>query len=1639
VCNLPHNRPTTLPAPGPRRVVRAAGITAAPLIRRVLALLAGLVLLAAAPSPGTAAVPVEPASAFQSHIEALAHLGDRSSGTAGQRQAADYIRAHFARLGIQTTGTQRFRLPVRRHHGSRLRLPERNLELPVQPLWVNAVSPETVAPEGLRGPLVYAGAGDLAALRGRQVEGAILLVEMEAGKHWLQLANLGARALLVIDRGQDRRGLYQNQFELSPVRFPRLWIPARDLAAHLGDVTRAPDGLLAEDARLTSETLWEEAEAENIYALIPGTDPRLEKELLVVEAFYDSTAWVAGRAPGADEACGAASLLQLAEALQAQPPGRSVLLLATAGHAQTLAGLREAVWSIHARSKEFILARQRLSERIKDSRRIAENISLEALATEHPDPLLLEALRDQIKTRSDHIAGQLMRLRLDDPTAAAHSIRHLADRRQLLRSLGWRARFDDLNADERQALADLVGPARDRHRAVLADAKRQLAHLQQAAGFRSLVRERELAAFISLHLSSHGDGLGAFNDGWLFNLRPSINRASAYRQLDETLRQAADAIEAQNALEGFFQDTLRPSRRRPWQSYFPDRPPLGGEISALAGYHGVTLATTHDARSRWGTPGDIPEHVDVAFAARQSFLVGRLVDALSRAPRLHEGQFPQDGFSVVSGRAKFLRQGELFADQPAPETVILAFQGAGRHHALVDQLGGFELRGVADKKHVFDKVIIEGYRFDPVSGEAIWAIDKQGTGKDAYRVKMDRENMETNLIMFACRASTVFNLLEPRSFRPMTKIQLIDGRREASPLRYWYSRIDTRESTISTLYLEPGTRLKLTLSDTVLRKKMILTGADADHPEGLGYRVDDWPLLHQTEYRTAGDMWALLGPRIDSLEAHGIHDERLRNLQQEGRGALEEARQALEARVYDRFLAAANRSWALASRVYDQVEQTQRDVLFGVLFYIALFVPFTFCLERLLFAYRNIHKRIVAFSLILILLIAMIYHVHPAFELAYSPSVVILAFFIMGLSLIVTLIIFFRFEEEMAQLQRRARERSAQEISRWKAFVAAFFLGVGNLRRRRLRTLLTCTTLIILTFTIMSFTAVKSSRHQTRMRLQEATPYRGFLIKNANWQSLPPEALPALAHAVPGAAGVAPRVWLEAEDRTRATAVPVRRDNRTFTAMGVVGLSAAEGRLTGIAGVLTGGRWFNDDQEQAVILPERLAAGLGIDPQRPADATVELWGVPYRVAGVFAPERLQARPDLDGEPLTPVIFPSESATAITDVELEALESGDDLRTFQSRYQHVATDLVVFMPCDTLMGQGGRLKAVAVVPGPATDMAATAMQLVDRFGLMLFSGESQGTFVYSSSETIQYSGLPNVFIPMLIAVFIVLNTMIGSVYERKREIAIYTSVGLAPTHVAFLFIAEALAFAVLSVVLGYLLAQTSAKFLAETRLWAGITVNYSSLAGVAAMLLVMLVVLVSVIYPARVAAQIAIPDVNRSWTLPDPKQSRMEITLPFLIKFGERHSAAGFLLEHLTSHQDVTHGLFSTDDISCSAPGESVLSPGQPMRPCTRLTSRVWLAPFDFGIMQRVDIRFYPTAEDPAYLEIRLRLTREAGEANAWGRINRTFVNDLRKQLLVWRSLDSHQLNQFERKLNSLLAGPAQRAARQPSDDATAAA
>lgn len=1570
-------------------------------------------------------------------IETLAGLGDRSTGAPGCARAADFIEAYFKALSPDGAGRLGYLTPVMRHGPASLESPQKGRRAALRPAALNALTPGA-AENGLDGPAVYVGRGDFGDMNGKPVSGSIVLMDLDSGRNWINAAQLGAKALVYVDKAQgDRpatRGLYQDKFELTPVVFPRFAIRDAEARALFGDYEQRPADLAGGPVRLTAEARWEQALSDNLYLLVPGRDPELSGQIVLVTAFYDSGAFTPGTAPGADQAASVAALLDFAASLRDAPPARTVLLAAVSGQEQSQAGMREFVAALRVKGRELRGQAREHEAAIERQKEVIGAVEAAMAAgggqASLENPLLHEVLLTGVKDEADTLTTALMRLRLEKGRGGDEAAKALESRRQLLRRIMFRENFSGLSEAERDILAELLPLAEKRLSEAAREAESRLVCVMRGRDLRKLTGEKDIVAAVSLYLSSHGEGVGAFCDGFTFDLKPEVNMAQNFGRLGRFVAEAAGRSLAEAGLPpDYFIDALRPSPLRSWQSHLPDKPRLGGEISAIAGILGFTLATAGDGRLLWGTPDDTPGRVDLPALTRQSRFVTGVLSELASTPFDPGDKRPRNVFTTIIGRANFIRQGELFPERPAPGTVFCVFQGKTRFYAMADANGGFRVNGLSNKKFVLDKAVIEGFRFSPETGEAVWAVDKKQTGKEAYRLRMSRDLLETSLIMFGCDQSTLFSAFDPRTFRHFTKIELLDGRREAPPLRSWFSRMDTLDSTIVSLFLEPGTPFKLILSDTVLSRKLILLNATPERPDGVGYRVDEWPRLPLTELLAARDMWELITPRVKNLEDHGIVNDRLRELQSEGRSALEKATAALAALDYDTVVSAARVSWALATRVYNDVEKTQKDVLLGVLFYIALFVPFAYCLERVLFCFADIHKRIIGFSGILLATIAIVYQVHPAFKLTYSPLVVILAFFILGLSFMVALIIFLRFEREMTELQKRAMHIKTTEIGGFKAFAAAFVIGVSNLRRRRIRTTLTCLTLVILTFTIMSFTAVKSTRQEGAVKFGDTAPYKGVLLKNIGWRTIPPDALPVFRDMFRGRAVVSPLAWLELKDKTQPAMTDVRAGHRHETAQGVIGLSNEEtdAESDWIQTILASGRWFEKGERDAVILPMDMADRLGV---RPGDL-VTIWGRPQTVVGIARHNGLDEFRDLDGETLTPVVFPSEAAVESSEAEKEAVESGEDVTTFQGRYQHLDGDSVIIAPFDALMGLGGELKSISVSNSPAdpeqtseAPLGAMAGRLADRFGLAIFAGEDKGSFVYHASETLGYAGVPNIVIPLIISVLIVLNTMIGAVFERKREIGVYTAVGLAPSHVSFLFIAESLAFAVLSVVLGYLLAQTAAGLLSGTALWAGMTANYSSLAGVAAMALVIVVVLLSVVYPSKVAGEIAIPDINRSWTLPEAVGDAIKTELPFLMRIREQECAGGFLFDYYNSHQDISHGLFSTDNVHYvfECPWEK---PGQGPHPkdlnpafcdltaCMKLTATVWLAPFDFGIKEQVTIYFIPAMDNPGFMEIDVVLHRLAGEAGMWKRLNKGFLNDLRKQLLVWRSLDAEARLAYE--------------------------
>ncbi len=328
--------------------------------------------------------------------------------------------------------------------------------------------------------------------------------------------------------------------------------------------------------------------------------------------------------------------------------------------------------------------------------------------------------------------------------------------------------------------------------------------------------------------------------------------------------------------------------------------------------------------------------------------------------------------------------------------------------------------------------------------------------------------------------------------------------------------------------------------------------------------------------------------------------------------------------------------------------------------------------------------------------------------------------------------------------------------------------------------------------------------------------------------------------------------------------------------------------------------------------------------------------------------------------------------------------------------------MAILPYERLESMGAELRSVAVRFNEGVEARSLVESYLSRSSFRLFVGmpDDDGvmhTYSYSSIGATSMEGLGALVIPMLIAALIVLNTMMGAVYERFREIGVYSSVGLAPVHISFLFIAEACVYGVLGVVIGYILGQVGAKVLLFFDLLGGVSLNYSSTSAIGSAMLVIVVVLVSSIYPARVASQMAVPDVVRRWQLPDPDGDVWRFPFPFTVNINAVESLCGFLHSYFSSYGHESVGQMYTERTRV------VVDETPEGKRSYAVQLLLWLAPFDMGVSQYLQFTTQST-DNPRILEIHLYLERISGPVAFWQRLNLGFMLELRKQFLVWQTL-----------------------------------
>lgn len=789
---------------------------------------------------------------------------------------------------------------------------------------------------------------------------------------------------------------------------------------------------------------------------------------------------------------------------------------------------------------------------------------------------------------------------------------------------------------------------------------------------------------------------------------------------------------------------------------------------------------------------------------------------------------------------------------------------------------------------------------------------------------------------------------------------------------------------------------------------------------GKGILLDD-PFAHPvTVMQTTHDIYALNEYRINLLRKNQIGVESLEKLHARAHDIAVQAEQATN--NLDKFLGTLEASSAFSRRIYKPLVGVMNDLVTAVVFLLLLTLPFAYALERLLIGTPDIHKRIAWFALFFLMTFGILYTVNPAFKLAATPIIIFLAFAIVLLSSAVIFIMVRKLNTEVKKMRGLSASTHTVDVSRVSAMAAAVQLGISTMRRRPIRTLLTCLTVALLTFTILTFASFGNTWGNRRSYIGPLdNPPARIFVRHPLWNNIPHNVYQTLRGFLTGKADVVPLYWLA--PLASETAFAQMQENKSLLMLvssddlsNVVAVAGAVGldlrdvtRLPRLKTCLDENANLELLESDCILLPKIVSHTLGLTPQDIGKRKILFLGTELTYAGDLK-EEFGYYSNIDGTSILPVDYKATMGA-------EGVQGGQTLsENIPTTFMTFNANMVVGVSAVAARKLGARIRAITIYPDNQDIAPEIAEDVAIITGLPVSVGSHGAVYRLLFSTLIKASGFNDLFIPVLLGGLIVFGTLLGSVTDREREIYTLSSLGLAPVHVAGLFFAEASIYAIIGGMGGYLLGQASVKILSIlTRfgLFSVPALNFSSMNAIATIFLVMLIVMLSAVYPAKKASKSANPGIQRTWRLPNPVGDVYDIAFPFTVSEYDLTGIASYLEEHFNNCRDVAVGVFAT--INCEIFKQQQIG-------MLGMSATVALSPFDLGIEQKFVLISQPS-EIEGIDEVRILLKRTSGTYADWRRANRVFIHNLRKQFLIWRTLNSNIMEHYRectlKRLDSL--------------------
>lgn len=1591
--------------------------------------------------------------------ESLSRYPSRVPGTPGHLEAQRDILGLVAAVTNVRVWTQEFPVVAPVVSRATLTIPGGPLagEHQVFPLWPDLVRLKTTPTNGLTGDIVYVSDGGIDELPARTLHGKIAVMEMSAGENWRKPFSMGALAVLMLG-GPDDRAVQPAQQALYA---PRYYIPE-------GPLAKALRGNEIPRATIFCEASWKTATGRNIYALVqnaPSTNPLMP---VAVAAPYDSMSVVMGLAPGADNAVDTAFTLNMLRDTAANPPPRSVLFCFIDAYGFNQLGMRHMLTmltaTMHDTSREdYDLMEQTLFEDYyTNAVKIAElgdgTAAFERLGNKNKYRDLQRYFKDVVGPEIMDIKKSLDNLRLGmsgvSPEVKTRMQAEFDTKTARLRLLNGVLTTVLTRAPMNETMTPIALAAwkevEKRTREQLLDLRAEMAYFRNLDGIRKEIhraigrtgsRAMPVSFLVGVDLSDAGTSCGpGLTCGHLISdetaqakdfskwIKPIFKEGT-----DKFIKRCGPLLALavnRDAVAGLEDPT----------AFNIGRTALLTSPAASFKMPALTWQTVDSPRPRLDTPQDRADRLDWGRLGPQvlvtSYLLQRMFEdpAFSPTPRL-SGKI-RTGWCQPRGTVVCESVSETVPRTPKPGYLTTLVGGSNFSP------GAPATPGI--RRHEFVWTGPDGrFHFPPMAGhgsESVRSVRVQsfelssdgritGALTDTSSMIAARLSSAINLgegsgsgparvVSFPCLEVNGPEFFDPRYLEPLSQFKMTDVQRGATPK---LSHFSIHQGQMFGL-MAPDTKWQLMLRAGSGANRMVLMninpallGGKMSLREAIrtGFMMNE-PLPSIPSHVSAVDLYRVDEWRADLFSKAGISSSAIKSLHDETAEWLAMADDALARDDGSTLQRAAAAALGTEIRAYDALRATGDDVTRGAIFLMILLVPFSVAMERLFFAAAKIGYRIILAVLIFMVMTLILWSFHPAFRITTQPLVIIMAFSILLLSVTVISMILNKFGEDLEKIRSGRAEASGAQTTRGGIIGSAVWLGVANMRKRKLRTALTGITIVLITFALLCFSSSTFYQSKRQFNLPGvSTPAPGVLIRQSRMNEMVGGALPAVANLLGwnakrgsqpltnGVTQVVPRYWLTSTSPNWRIHVRNPGTGAQVSLKAILGLHPGENSITRPDRFMKD--WDRFAAGKGCYLAATVADKLGVKP----GSKIVVAGSEFEVIDAFDSTKVGSDLKmLDGQSLLPFDYTvereqSEEARRSDKVEA-ALASGVGLEP-EKETAFVGGEDVIILPADFTRDIGGTLRSIAVATDTGDNAEKTALSLMKVLAFPMYYGEGSNIKAVVSTPLIPKPPR-KLFIPILIAALIIFNTMLNSVTERKGEIHIYTSLGLAPSHVGMLFLAEAVTYGLMGSIFGYIVGQGFATVLNHLGLMGGITLNYSGTNVILTMSLVLIVVVTSAIVPAIMAGKLATPSKEMRWHVPQPKDGIILDMLPFTVTKRAAPGLVAFIHEYMDAHREGSIGHFTTDNLKVIPPDDLRMA---------ALSGTVWLAPYDLGVRQDFLIEIKPEVED--ICGIHISLTHGSGQTKTWWRLNHTFLGDVRRQLLGWRKVKAEAIMAYIKK------------------------